>query len=152
VSPPRGLGRDTSATLSVQHRSAPNALLLLLRSSSYKFEFYISESGPWTEEKLRYLTMRYITYPIVVATIGAKGLPQSLIVSLRKCSCSSTSLSRSMYVRHIGYFVVHDAQRSKAANRLGKDKATLDACTWELWLGFQTLEQGHCPGYGDAVT
>jgi preprotein translocase subunit SecD len=98
VSPPRELGRDTSATLSVQHRSAPNALLLLLRSSSYKFEFYISESGPWTEKKLRYLTMRYITYPIVVATIGAKGLPQSLIASLLGCSRFSTSLSGSIYV------------------------------------------------------
>jgi hypothetical protein len=112
-----------------QQRSAPDALVLPLSSGSCRFEFYLSESAPWTRKKLRYLTLRYITCPIVVATIGAKGLLPSLIATLHGCSCSSTILSGSIYLWHIGYFSVHAAQRSKADEQIVYTRASLDACT-----------------------
>jgi hypothetical protein len=93
----------------------------------------------------------YITRPIVVATVDATGFPQSLFATLRGCSCSSTSDCGSIYLWHIGYLVVHAAQRSKAGEQIVYTRASLDACTCELWFGLQILEQGDCPGCGEAV-
>jgi hypothetical protein len=94
--------------------------------------FHFLESGPWTEKKLRYPTMRYITRPISIASIGATGSPQSLSVALHGSSCSSISCSESIDLWHMEHVAMHASQRSKAHEQIVYTRASLDACTWEL--------------------
>jgi hypothetical protein len=96
--------------------------------------------------RIRYLTIRYITRPIVVASIGIISHLPSLDATLRESSCSSMSCSESIDLWHMGHFVMHAVQRSKADRCIVYNRASLDACTWKLWFSLEILEQGDCLG------
>jgi hypothetical protein len=96
--------------------------------------------------RIRYLTIRYITRPIVVASIGTISHLPSLDATLREPSCSSMSCSESTDLWHMGHLVMHAVQRSKADRCIVYTRASLDACTWKLWFSLDILEQGDCLG------
>jgi hypothetical protein len=68
----------------------------------------------WVDVLLRYLTMWYITGPIIVGSTGTKSHFPSFDATLRGSSRSSMSCSWSTDLWHIGHFATHAARRSKA--------------------------------------
>jgi hypothetical protein len=101
---------------------------------------------------LRYLTMWYITGPIMVRSMGTTSHPPSLDTTLRGSSRASMSCSRSTDLWHIGHFATHAARRSKANRYIVYTGVSLKARTLAMRFSLCILEQGDCLGCDKAYT